>query len=216
MLLEHGFEVALMLFGVGVVEQRADESEDEIAGGVVSAVEIDRGDERFDGGGFAGAGESALGDHPFTDVEELEEFQIVGESGAGASGDDHAFNFGEFSFEVIWEAGVEFLADNRPEDGVAEEFESFVTAEAIVGDRSVGEGLFEQIDVGKLIPDGFLALLEGRIIVAHFFAVAIRRSRTERALISIDKPLPSWANGLTASNTESSARSESETAFRID
>jgi len=132
-LLEHAFEVALMLFGVSFVKEGPDEIEDELAGGFDAAVEIDGTDERFEGGGTAGGGQFSMIDHSFSDAEEAAQADVFGDVGTGAAGDNHALDFGELAFEVAGKASVEFGTDDHTEDGVAKEFESFVAFQGVVG-----------------------------------------------------------------------------------
>ena len=95
---------------------------------------------------------------------------------------------------------VQFLADDGAENGIAEKFEPFVTSEPLIGHRSMGEGLFQQVGILEMMPDGLLTFLQRQIACVHNFRIDFRRPRAERALSDAKsgKPLPPWANGFTA------------------
>ena len=166
-LLEHGFEISLVLPGVGLVKQRAEEFEDEIESGFFTAVNVNGPDNGFDGSGVAGAGKFAGVTHAFADAEELVELDFMSDFGTGSAGDNHAFDFSQFAFEVFGETFKKLVADTHAENGIAEEFKPFVTADPVVSGGGMGKSFFEQIKVFEIVINAFLALFKRRIPSGH-------------------------------------------------
>ncbi len=155
-LLEEGLVVLLVGGGGEGQDVLVHMLEDEVFGGVVSAVDEECGDDGFEGAGGEGGGSFGAADHAFSDEEEVGESDGVGDFGAGAAGDDGGFEFGEVAFEVLGVELVEVVADDHAEDGVAEEFEPFIGVATVIGDGGVGEGFGEELVAKEAVAeDGF-------------------------------------------------------------
>ena len=100
----------------------------------------------------------------------------VAEPGARVAADDDRFDFRQLAFRVLWILVEQPLADDHPQDGVAEELHPLVGRQAVLHARGVREGGFEQPRVVEEIADLGLAGVEigaaqfagvGRGIGAH-------------------------------------------------
>lgn len=141
---EGGFEVGFLLDELVEVEVPAnDDGGDEACGGAVSAVEVDGGDESFEGVAVdleswvlcaCGGGRRAS-----EEVHHAVEVEFEGDALESFSADDLGAGAGEEALLAVWEEAEEHVGDDGAEEGVAEELEAFVVG--CVGVGFVGESL---------------------------------------------------------------------------
>ena len=163
MLLQGGFVVADgAAEGVAVLQGEVKIGErgfddvlfDEGAGGGEAAVEIEGGDDGFEGVGEEG-GLSAAAAVFFAaaEAEERAEVDAGGDFAEVAAADEGGAKPGEFALAGAGEAPEEGFGDSEAEDGVADELELFVIGGGVgegfgiglVGERAVGQGPVEEI-----------------------------------------------------------------------
>jgi hypothetical protein len=143
-------------FGVEVAD---DHGEDELADDVDAGVEVEGGDEGFDGVGEESAFGAPAGKLFATTKEEMvTETKLDGDVVEVAGTDEVGFELGEATFGVGGVTADERFADEEAEDGVAKELELFVVVLAFgavgrgfEGAGTVGERLLEQFPTAKLV-----------------------------------------------------------------
>jgi hypothetical protein len=100
---------------------------DEGAGGGESSVEIEGGDDGFEGvGEESGLATAAAGVLSATEAKEGAEADAGGDGGEVTAADERGAETGELTFAGVGEAAEECFGDEQPEDGVADELELLV------------------------------------------------------------------------------------------
>ena len=97
-------------------------------------------------------------DHSLAEDEKLLHSQRFADLRAGLSADDHRLDLGQVSLEILGILMKEELANHRPENGVAQEFQPLVGGQTVFGAGGVGQGGLQQILVRKTITDSLLAV----------------------------------------------------------
>ena len=83
---------------------------------------------------------------------------MLAEPAARLAADDHRLDPREVPLERIRKQPVERLADEKPQDGIAEKLEPLVGGQAVLGPGGVGQGGHQQGGVTKHVSDPALAL----------------------------------------------------------
>ena len=125
-------------------EGRLEFAENEVAGGLESAIEQDRAEQRLvsvgqRGGPFAAAMQFLAPAHD----QVLAEAQVPGALGQGAAIDQFGAGLGQRAFAEGGELLIQLAREHKLQHGVAEEFEPLVGLHGralLVGDRGVRQG----------------------------------------------------------------------------
>ena len=122
---------------------------DEGAGGVEAAVEIEGGDDGFEGvGEKSGLSAAAALLFAAAEAKERAEVDAGGDLAEMAAADERGAEAGEFALAGAGETAEERFGDDEAEDGVADELKLLVVGRGVgkglgiglVGERAVGEG----------------------------------------------------------------------------
>jgi hypothetical protein len=124
-LLEEALEVAVMTPVEDALQERAEVPADEALGRAKAPVQIDRGDDGLEGVGQHGVRKTLAGE-AFPDLNAGPHVKLLGDSGQALSADDDGLDAGEFAFGRFRKQVVEPAADDRPQDGVAQELQTLV------------------------------------------------------------------------------------------
>jgi hypothetical protein len=108
---------------------------------------------------------------------------LAGDQGAGSAGDEHAFHFCQVAFEIIRRTVKNSSADYQREDGVAEEFESFVAFCPLIDRRGMDKGLSQQVAIGKPVADNLLDLVQSFLFHQKILLLSIIASRLRTPLV---------------------------------
>ena len=107
--------------------------DDEIAGRLIAAIEIDRRHDRLEHPGHQRRRQLTGRGHPFAKNQEFVQSQAATQRSASLPTDDDRLDLGEVPFQVLGEPLVEQLADDQGQDGVAEKLEALVGLQAMRG-----------------------------------------------------------------------------------
>src|SRR4051812_13472734 len=135
-------------------------TQNELAGGIESAIEVDRRYHRLVDIGLQACWHGRDGVHPLAEEEEIAKTHFATESGTAAATNDNRFDFGEITFLIVGKAEVELLTRNQSQHGIAKKFQPFIRCKAGVGAGSVRQGRAQQFGLTKTVIDGVLAFLQ--------------------------------------------------------
>ncbi len=166
-LLEQGLEI----IGCHRIGERVDFGPemlfDKFSGRSEPAVQINRGDERFDHIGEHRRGNPGVAADPFSDEEAFVELQFFSDRLTGDAADDRRFDLGHSPFADFRKLVKESLANHETEHGIAEKFQSFVRGQRRVGPGRVRQRFLEQGRIFKPVSDIFLALFKDGFLIRH-------------------------------------------------
>ena len=104
--------------------------------------------------------------HPFADDQEIIDPQLLRDLGAGFPRNDDRLDPRQVPFQVIGKFLKEHIANDRPEDGVTEELESFVRDEPVIRPRRMGQGFSKETQFPEAVAEDLLAFGQQSGIVA--------------------------------------------------
>jgi len=117
----------------------------------VTAVKVDRRDNRFVHGGRQARRQFLPAAHPLAQTQQFGEPQLVADARTDLARDDRAFDLGHLALQILGELVVEVFAGHGAEDGVAEKFHPFVGAQAVGRRGGVRQGLGQQAGILKTV-----------------------------------------------------------------
>ena len=123
--------------------------------GVETGVEIDRRDHRFQGVSQDRVAAMTAGFHfARTQQDPLAQFKLTRQRGEGGFAHQLGAGAGEVAFGGLGPAQIERLGDERPDQGVAEEFQTLVVRG---GGAAMGQRPFQQARIAEDMPTEAMA-----------------------------------------------------------
>ena len=103
-----------------------------------------------------------MGGHSFAQDQELLHSQALADLRAGLPADDDRFDSRQIAFQILGELPKEQLADDRPQDRVAEEFQALVGGQPMLGPGGMRQRCQQQALILEMIADPRLKLFQER------------------------------------------------------
>ena len=139
-----------------LVDFRLQILEDEPAGRLESAVQVNGGHQGLKNVRQQIGRHHRVDDHAFAEKQKFSEVQQAANASAGAPANDHRLDLGKVPFLIFGKALKELFAGDQAQHGVAQEFQAFVGGQAGVGTGGVRQRGAQKLRLAKLIADRFL------------------------------------------------------------
>ena len=136
--LGHLLQIALVIGSAmtarGVVDFGSNMTLDKFACRLDSTIEVDRPDQASNTSASTDAGRLGVRAHSLTDDQKLLQAEFSRDLCTSMTRhDDDRFNLGQIAFEIVGKLPKKGLADDRPENRIAEEFEPLIRGQTMIG-----------------------------------------------------------------------------------
>ena len=130
--------------------------EDELPSRFKPTIDVDRTDERLEGGRPHRGRHVRARTHALAQLQVLGELEFLRNFGADLPTDHHRFDLGHLPFQDVREGLVDVAADHHAQYGVTEELQSLIALETVIGPGGMRYRTLKEIVVLELVTEGHL------------------------------------------------------------